>query len=213
MSLRNHTMERETRTDGMSAPDKETTPVYGAVMTRERVTSESASPSDPAAANRTEIAAPRASIGLIVGSFFALLLSAWAALVLFVGPTFGFAPDGALSWTWSEGHALGGLLPGAVGVVASLIILVGAPRPMGLQSTAVLSTAGFTLLLCGIWLTLVPLLWPIWVGTYFLSASPTMTLAYYLAATSGPGILLIAFGSFAIGRARSASTMKQLQLQ
>ena len=213
MSLRNHTMERETRTDGMSAPDKEVAPANGTVITSEWVTSETGSPESSVAMTRTEIAVPRASIGLMVGSFFALLLSAWAGLVLFVGPTFGFAPDGALSWTWSEGHALGGLLPGAVGVVASLIILVGAPRPMGLQSTAVLSTAGFILLLCGIWLTMVPLLWPIWVGTYFLAASPTMTLAYYLAATSGPGILLIAFGGFAIGRARSASTMKQLQLQ
>lgn len=37
---------------------------------------------------------PRASVGLILGTFMAMLLSAWAGLIPFIGPTFGFSADG-----------------------------------------------------------------------------------------------------------------------
>lgn len=149
---------------------------------------------------QTDWRSSRASVGLILGSFVAMLLSAWAGLVPFVGPTFGFSADGTSSWTWNQVHALGAVVPGALGVLACMLLLVSARRPRDHQSPAALRTWGFVLLLCGAWLTVMPVVWPAIKGTYFLAASPTMTVAYWLAYASGPGILLATFGTFVIGR-------------
>jgi hypothetical protein len=40
-----------------------------------------------------------APLSLILGGFLALLVSVWAAIVPFVGPSFGFSPDGAAGRT------------------------------------------------------------------------------------------------------------------
>ena len=140
-----------------------------------------------------------ASLTLIIGGFLAFLLSAWAAIVPFVGPTFGFSADGTSSWTWNELHALTSLLPGAVGVVAAMMILVEARRPVGQQSATALAGAGFVLLLCGAWLAVAPVAWPVMVGSYFQAASPSLTLAYWMAYASGPGVLIASYAGFAMG--------------
>ena len=159
---------------------------------------------------QTETRMPRASVGLIIGSFIALLLSAWAGIVPFVGPTFGFSADGTSSWTWNHVHALGALLPGVVGVLACMLLLVSARRPRDLQSSVALGTWGFVLLLCGTWLTVTPVVWPAIAGIYFHAASPTMTLAYWLGYASGPGVLLASFGAFVMGRAGRRTAPKQI---
>jgi hypothetical protein len=154
---------------------------------------------------------PVASIGLILGGFVALLISAWAGIVPFVGPAFGFSADGTTSWTWNELHALGAVVPGAVGIIACVAVLVSARRPMGLQSAGSLATAGFVLFLCGAWLAVVPVVWPVLVGSYFHIASPSMTLAYWMGYSSGPGVLLAGFGGLFMGRAGQESlTSRQL---
>ena len=48
-----------------------------------------------------------APLSLILGGFLALLLSAWAGIVPFIGPSFGFSADGTASWTWNLVHGLG----------------------------------------------------------------------------------------------------------
>src|ERR1035438_9059685 len=53
-----------------------------------------------------------APLSLILGGFLALLLSAWAGIVPFIGPSFGFSPDGTASWTWNLVHGLGAAVPG-----------------------------------------------------------------------------------------------------
>jgi hypothetical protein len=152
------------------------------------------------------------SAGLIMGGLLALLISAWAGIIPFIGPTFGFSADGTSSWTWNHVHALGALAPGALGVIACLLVL-GTARGQGLGSSMALRTWGFVLFLCGAWLTVVPVVWPVLVGPYFHAASPTMTLAYWMGYSSGPGVLLAAIGAYVIGRARrqrmvdSTSTM------
>jgi hypothetical protein len=163
---------------------------------------------------QTDIVTVRgASLGLILGSFLALLLSAWAGIVPFVGPTFGFSADGSASWTWNQVHALGAVVPAAVGIVACVIVMVSARRPMGFQSAGSLATAGFLLFLCGAWLAVVPVVWPVLVGTYFHAASPSMTLAYWMGYSSGPGVLLAGFGGLFMGRAgRESSTTNQLTM-
>jgi hypothetical protein len=149
----------------------------------------------------SEIHVRGASVGLFLGAFIALVLSAWAGIVPFVGPIFGFSADGTTSWTWNQVHALGALMPGAVGVLACVFIMATARRPLRNQSTFVLGTWGFVLLLCGAWLTMTPVIWPALEGPYFHAASPTMTVAYWMGYASGPGILLVAFGAFVMGRA------------
>src|ERR1035437_9003663 len=84
-----------------------------------------------------------APLSLILGGFLALLLSAWAGIVPFVGPSFGFSPDGTASWTWNLAHALGALVPGAVGLLACLVIVVTARRVTGTLDASRLVGAGF----------------------------------------------------------------------
>jgi hypothetical protein len=162
---------------------------------------------------RTDVFVPGASVGLILGGFVALLVAAWAGIVPFVGPVFGFSADGSASWTWNQVHALGAVVPGAVGIVACVIVMVCARRPMGLQSAGSLATAGFILFLCGAWLAVVPVVWPVLVGTYFHAASPSMTLAHWMGYSAGPGVLLAGFGGLFMGRAgRESSTTNQLTM-
>ncbi|HEV3187547.1 MAG TPA: hypothetical protein VGZ04_05790 [Acidimicrobiales bacterium] len=142
-----------------------------------------------------------APLSLILGGFIALMVSAWAGIVPFVGPTFGFSPDATASWTWNEVHALGAVVPGAAGVLACLLIIVSARRPTGTLAPGLLVAAGFLAFLCGAWLAVMPVAWPALVGTYFHTASPSMTLAYWAGLAVGPGVLLASFGGFAMGRA------------
>jgi hypothetical protein len=128
-------------------------------------------------------------------------VSAWAALVPFVGPSFGFSPDGTASWTWNRTHALGALVPGAISLLACLIIVVLARHPSGTLVPSRLVSAGFLIVLCGAWFASVPVVWPVLVGSYFRDASPSLTLAYWMGSATGPGVLLAAFGAFAMGRA------------
>jgi hypothetical protein len=82
-----------------------------------------------------------------------------------------------------------------------MLIMSTARRRYGHQSGFTLGTWGFVLFLCGAWLTLTPVIWPVLEGSYFQVASPAMTLAYWMGYSSGPGVLLVAFGAFAMGRA------------
>jgi hypothetical protein len=138
---------------------------------------------------------------LILGGFLALLVSAWAAIVPFVGPSFGFSPDGTASWTWNRAHALGALVPGLVSLLACLIIVILARHPSGTLVPSRLVSAGLLIFLCGAWFASVPVVWPVLVGSYFRDASPSLTLASWMGSATGPGVLLAAFGAFAMGRA------------
>jgi len=164
-----------------------------------------ATPLSPRESGRT----PAASLGLILGSFVALLLSAWAGIVPFLGPTFGFSADGTSSWTWDRLHVLAAVVPGSVGVIASVVILARARHLIDRRSDAVLSCFGLILVLAGAWLTVAPVVWPVVVRTYFLPASTHMTLAYWMGYSSGPGVLLVAFGGFAMGRSLNSPSKIQ----
>ncbi|HTT59070.1 MAG TPA: hypothetical protein VMF33_03395 [Acidimicrobiales bacterium] len=159
-------------------------------------------PVDKVEEERSEIYYPGAAVGLFMWAFVALLLSAWAGIVPYVGPIFGFSADGSPSWTWNDAHTYGALVPGAVGFVSCLVILACARRPTGMQSAGTLASSGFVVVLCGAWLTIFPVAWAVIRAPYFQLASPTLTLEYWLGYASGPGVLLVAFGAFVMGRAR-----------
>ena len=179
------------------------TDVTAPVTTEPPATSPAAPDAPPPSAGRgiPPARTPGAPVSLMIGAFVTLLVSAWAGVVPYLGPAFGLSADGASSWTWDRAHAIDALLPGAVGVVASLFIIAAARRPVGLLSTASLRTWGLVLFACGAWLSVAPVVWPVVVGPYFVAASPSATLAHWLAYASGPGLVVAGFGAYTIGRA------------
>ena len=121
-----------------------------------------------------------------------ILLGAWAAIVPFVGPTFGFSADGTGSWTWGLSHALLFLVPGAAAVIGGLLVMTGIP--------ATVRAGGMLAALAGAWLIIGPVAWPVLEGSSFFSgASALGELSYWIGYSLGPGALLIGFGAFVTG--------------
>ena len=157
----------------------------------------------PGSDGGAEMTASRRSApaGLVLGALLALLLSAWAGVVPFIGSSFGFSPDGTASWTWNLVHVLGALVPGALGLLACLGIIATVKGRTGSAPAGRLVGAGLLTVLCGAWFASVPVAWPVLEGGYFHAASPSLTLAYWMGLAIGPGVLLAAFGAFTMGRA------------
>jgi hypothetical protein len=144
-------------------------------------------------------AVPPAALGTV--GFLIVLLGAWAGIVPFVGPSFGFSGDGSSSWMWNLPHALLWVAPGAVAVWCGLMMLGLVPRAIsgfGRLGSAALGTITAA---CGAWLVIGPSAWPVLEHSagVFVPASPLRELAYLIGYSLGPGILLVLFGAFAIG--------------
>jgi hypothetical protein len=140
-------------------------------------------------------------LSLETAGFLTLLLGAWGGIVPFVGPIFGFSADGSSSWTWNLAHALLFLAPGATAVIAGLLIIAKgrSPRRRSLVFCGLIAAAA------GAWFVVGPLAWPVLEGTaYFHSgASALRELAYWIGYSLGTGGLLVALGSFVLGRPRT----------
>ena len=63
------------------------------------------------------------SAGLRLIGLVAIVVSAWAAIVPYVGPTFGYSADGTGSWHWTLAHSVLALIPGVIGVLMGFAIL------------------------------------------------------------------------------------------
>jgi hypothetical protein len=129
-----------------------------------------------------------------------LLVAAWGGLVPFVGPLFGFSADGHRSWVWDQQHAVLAVLPGAVGVLAALL-LIGRlhllRRGLGIGGVA---AAGVLATLAGGWFVVAPAASRVVLSVgYFVTASPFRALVDQLGYAFGPGLVLVACGAFAIG--------------
>lgn len=118
--------------------------------------------SHPGAGRRSEAAGrsirwPR---GLAAIGFLSLLACVWGGIVPYLGPTFSYSADGSSAWTWSLSHSLLYLVPGAVGVVASLAVIA---RAGGGRLGARFSLAfwGLLLVAVGAWFVLGPFAWPV----------------------------------------------------
>ncbi len=139
--------------------------------------------------------------GLGVTGFTIMLLGAWAGIVPFVGPTFGFSADGASSWYWNLPHALLWLAPGAVAVWCGLMMLGLVPRAIAGFARLGSAALGTVAAICGAWLVIGPLAWPVLERSagVFVPASPIRELAYQIGYSLGPGVLLVVLGAFALG--------------
>jgi hypothetical protein len=151
----------------------------------------------------TEAVSYRLSIEM--AGLLTLLLGAWGGIVAYVGPTFSFSADGALSWTWNLAHSLLFLLPGAGACLAGLLILI-AGTSTRTAAPVLVVVAALLALLSGAWFVVGPLAWPALKGSvFFIGASPLKELEYWIGYSLGPGGLLLILGAFALGRSRVSS--------
>lgn len=151
---------------------------------------------------RTSVASPSTSAGLRTVGLFALVVGAWAGIVPFVGPIFGFNATHSSAWHWSLPHALVWLIPGGVAVIYALTLMSRAPRMregLGRFGTA---WAGLVIVVCGAWLVVGPAAWPVLEGVRAIrKASPLHELVYWIGYSMGPGLLLALLGGIAVGTA------------
>jgi len=144
----------------------------------------------------------RTSIAGLSGSALAMvLLGAWAGIVVFVGPVFGYSVDGSGSWHWSVAHGWLHFGPGALAVVAGLVALGSLPRAIAGHRNRGAGVAGVMVIVSGAWLVVGPTAWPTMVsGAHvWLPASALRNLADQIGANLGPGVLLIAVGALSLG--------------
>jgi hypothetical protein len=143
----------------------------------------------------------RISVSLSAVGIVTILISAWGAIVPYVGPVFGFSGDGSSSWHWSLSHSVLALVPGAIGVLVGISLLARVPDSGIGRRKASLGLAGLVALACGVWFAIGPLAWRVIdnVGPYFVSTSPLRDLANQAGYALGPGLILAVCGAFAVG--------------
>lgn len=148
----------------------------------------------------TAVRTRRASSALSIetAGLLIVLLGAWGGIVPFVGPLFGFSADGSPAWKWNLAHALLSLTPGAVAVVAGMLIMLAGGS---LYRPGALVVGGLAAAVCGAWFVIGPVAWPVLEHTAFFTteAAPMWALAHWIGYSLGPGALLIGLGAFALG--------------
>src|ERR1700736_4770814 len=136
-----------------------------------------------AAVHRRSMSASLGMVGVV-----AVVISAWGAIIPYVGPTFGYSADGASSWQWNLTHSVLALVPGAVGFLIGLSFF--APvRTSTLSRRLSLGVAGTIAIAAGAWFVIGPLAWPVIsdVSQYFVPAAPLRNLANQVGYALGPG--------------------------
>jgi hypothetical protein len=160
--------------------------------------------------SRQVVASPAASMSVLPASLgglgvLSLLIGAWGGIAPYVGPTFGYDPTGVTAWHWALEPGVLALVPGAVAVLAAVLLLGGARRQAGVGG------AGLLLVLAGGWFVIGPLAWPVLVSSlpYFAAGPPLRELSYQVGTNLGPGLILAFCGALGIGwtlRHHAAST-------
>jgi hypothetical protein len=136
------------------------------------------------------------TVGLLL-----VAISAWGAIVPFVGPTFGYSADGAGSWHWSLTHAAVAVAPGAIGVLVGLMVLSGSRGMVVGRGRISLAGAGLIVLVSGAWFAVAPWAWPVIDNrnAYFVTAAPLRMLENMAGYALGPGLITAACGAFFLG--------------
>jgi hypothetical protein len=154
-----------------------------------------------------QIVRPPYRMSIEMAGFVTLLLGAWAGVVAYIGPIFGFSGDGESSWTWNLSHSVLFLAPGGAAVLAGML-LMGEGRSSSPARRSILGFAGLLAAVCGAWLIIGPLAWPVLHGSrVFVGASALRELTYWIGYALGPGALLLGLGSFVLGRPRGSGAV------
>lgn len=140
------------------------------------------------------------SISLGAVGVVALVISAWGAVIPYLGPAYGFSADGSSQWHWNLSRAVLALIPGVIGCLFALS-LMGRTGAAGVLRRLGLTVGGLLAIACGAWFVIGPMAWPVLVsgGRYFVTASPLRELEYQVGYALGPGLILAVCGAFAIG--------------
>jgi hypothetical protein len=138
-----------------------------------------------------------------------VLLGAWAGIVGFVGPEFGYNATTAVAWSWTTTNWLLHLLPGVVAFVAGLMVLSEA-RALS-ASRGSLAMAGTLTIAAGAWLVIGPVAAHVFQSApaYGPSTESLAALANKVGADLGPGLLLAAFGAMSL---KSSVPEREVQL-
>lgn len=140
------------------------------------------------------------SAGLALTGLSTIVVGAWGAAGPYLGPLFGYKFSNVSSFQWTEPNALLRLAPGAVALLAGLIMVVGGARLGG--SRVGPGFWGLMTVACGAWFVIGPAAW-ILLGhpNPLLTVSPSSfgTFINEVGPQLGLGVLLAAFGAHAMG--------------
>ena len=131
--------------------------------------------------------------------FWTLLLAAWGGISVFVGPVFGYHPTSMESWDWTTQNWLLHAVPGAVGVLAGLMML-GTIGARGFGRRSGISLAALMALAAGAWFVVGPVAYRLFAsGNAFAQpATPWQNFWHQVGANLGPGVLLLMLGGMAL---------------
>ncbi|MHB1876862.1 MAG: hypothetical protein ACYCPF_18640 [Streptosporangiaceae bacterium] len=144
----------------------------------------------------------RRTRGLVSGLLL-VLLGAWAGLAPFIAPYGGYGITPATPWHFDAGRLYFSVLPGAVVLVAGLIVAAGRLRPLAVGSALVAAIGGIWL---GYGITLTRALFPFRVAAAMLAhgtaigSTPARMLLSAGALYYAPGVLIVFVAALAIGR-------------
>jgi hypothetical protein len=129
-----------------------------------------------------------------------VVLGAWAGIVAYLGPAIKFGATGSPAWTWSLPHTLLWLVPGAVALLCGLIFLAKVPSLRNGRGGGIAGLAAFLVVLCGAWLVIGPLAWPVLrTGAVFTGGSVWHDFLTRVGYSYGPGVILAMLGGTAMG--------------
>jgi hypothetical protein len=124
----------------------------------------------------------------------AIVVGAWGGIAPYVGHALHYGADGSATWTWNLEHGLLSLLPGAMAVVAGVLLVAASwTRRKWVQRVQTAGLAGVTALLglSAIWFLIGAWVWPIYFSSHVLvAASPVHTFASVLGYYAGEGFIL-----------------------
>ena len=135
-------------------------------------------------------------MGVAGMGILAALFGAWAAIVGFVGPEFGYQATSNTSWQWTTANWLLHLIPGAVAFVAGLTAVAFAGA-VTFSGRTLLRLSGLVIVAAGAWLVIGPALWPVFESgsPYGYASTAQTSFTYQIGANLGPGLLLVALGA------------------
>lgn len=147
--------------------------------------------------------------GTALAGTAAVLVGAWAAVCVYVGPYFGFRPTTHGTWAWTLDNGLLHLLPGAVAVVAGLVLMAFGPARRRVSGGA-FTVPALALMAAGAWLVVGPPAWPTFEsGAVFATGvSATRNLLDVACSSLAPGLVLAMLG----GMAWKAATVRPVAI-
>ncbi len=144
---------------------------------------------------------PAVPLSVLFMGTVAVAAAAWGAAAPFAGPDFGFVADRSVAWQWSVTSACLGLGPGALALVASLLV-VGVATRTSFARRAELWVLGLFVTVSGVWFVVGQYVWPVVYGARFIApTAPTRFLWEEVAFAIGPGVVLACCGAAFMGRA------------